>query len=399
MKILVINSGSSSLKFKLFKMLDERVLCAGLFEKIGSDDSSIGFSHQEHEQHKHMIVKDHNNALDILFDLLFEEGFLVDINELYAVGHRVVHGGDVFSKARKINEEVIQKLRELIPLAPLHNSANIEGILAVQARSMDLKQVAVFDTAFHHNMPECASRYALQSSFYFEDKIKRYGFHGSSHSFVLKKACSMLAKEPTETDIISLHLGNGASACAIHRGQSVDTSMGMTPLEGLVMGSRSGDVDPSIIFYLHRHKGYAIDDIDDLLNNKSGLLGLCGESDMRLILQKAEIGNKYQLAIDIFVYKIKKQIGAYLAILPKVDAVVFTAGIGEHSSEIRALVCEGLQGLGIVYDKEKNRETKKRNFSFEHKKSLIKLFVIATDEELEIALQTKEVLERSKDAR
>lgn len=393
MKILVINSGSSSLKFKLFNMHDQSILCSGLLENIGSSNSSIRFSHQDKVLCKEIPIPEHNEALYILFDLIFEEGVLVDISELYGVGHRVVHGGDIFSKARQINEEVIKRLEEFIPLAPLHNPANIAGIYALGKKAPEVRQVAVFDTAFHQNMPDYASRYALKNSLYFEDKVQRYGFHGSSHSFVLKQASIALNKEASKTNIISLHLGNGASACAIRAGKSVDISMGMTPLEGLVMGTRCGDIDPSIIFYLYRHKGYSIDEIDTLVNNNSGLFGLCGENDMRSILNKARPGNKYQLAIDIFVYRIKKYIGAYMAILEEIDAVAFTGGIGENSSEIRQKVCEGLGILGISADLSKNLPTKAKNFSFHTNQSKIKLLVIATDEELEIALQTKEVLE------
>ena len=393
MKILVINAGSSSLKFKLFKMLDESVICSGLMQEIGKEEASVSFKHDDQELKKLMSIKDYNEALCILFDLIFEEGLLVDINELYAVGHRVVHGGDVFSKATQINGEVVSRLKEFIPLAPLHNPANISGILAVKQRSDTIRQVAVFDTAFHQSIPEHAFRYALESSLFFEGKIRRYGFHGSSHKYVLAQACKLLKQDEKQTNIISLHLGNGASACAIQAGQSIDTSMGMTPLEGLVMGTRSGDIDSGIIFYLHEHKGYSLEKIETILEKESGLFGLCGENDMRTIIKKAKAGNKYQLAIDIFVYRIKKYIGSYFAILERVDALVFTGGIGENSSEIRSLIIEGLKGLGISYDVHKNREMIKNKFSFHKEKSEIKLFVIATDEELEIALQTKEALD------
>ncbi|PHR54268.1 MAG: acetate kinase [Arcobacter sp.] len=393
MKILVINSGSSSLKFKLFNMHELSILCSGLLENIGSENSSLRFHYQDKILEKKISIPEHNEALYILFDLIFEEGILVDISEVYGVGHRVVHGGNLFSKAIEINEEVLKSLEDFIPLAPLHNPANIAGIHALSKKAPKLRQVAVFDTAFHHNMPEYASRYALRDSLYNEDKIQRYGFHGTSHSFVFKQVCLHLNKEPSLTNIISLHLGNGASACAIKKGVSVDTSMGMTPLEGLVMGTRCGDIDPSIIFYLHRHKGYSIDEIDTLLNKNSGLLGLCGNNDIRSILSQAKPGNKYQLAIDIFVYRIKKYIGAYMAVLEDVDAIVFTGGIGENSSEIRRKVCEGLGILSIYIDENQNLQEGTKEFSFHSKESSIKLFVIPTNEELEIALQTKEVLE------
>jgi len=393
MKILVINAGSSSLKFKLFKMLDESVICSGLMEKIGKEDAHISFKYHDNILEKVISIKDHNESLSILFDIIFEKGFLVDINELYAVGHRVVHGGNVFSKAREINDKVISRLQEFIPLAPLHNPANILGILAIKQKSSKIRQVAIFDTAFHHTMPEYAYRYALKSSCFFEDKIRRYGFHGSSHKYVFSQACSLLKQDENQTNVISLHLGNGASACAIQAGKSIDTSMGMTPLEGLVMGTRSGDIDPAIIFYLNERKGYSLEKIKMILEKESGLYGLCGENDMRKIMSKAKHGNKYQLAIDIFVYRIKKYIGAYLAILERVDAIVFTGGIGENSSEIRALIASGLGGLGIMCDCVKNEEKQERSFSFHKKDTSIKLFVIPTNEELEIARQSKEALD------
>jgi len=391
-KILVLNSGSSSLKFKLFKMLDESVICSGLIENIGARESLFSLSHQEHRINKKIAIQDHYEALCIVFDLLFEEGVLVDIAELYAVGHRVVHGGDKFYKATVVDESLIEELKSCIPLAPLHNPSNILGIEAVASKAKELTQVAVFDTAFHHTMPNHAAQYAIQASLYKEDKIKRYGFHGTSHSYVFKQSCKLLDSKTEATNIISLHLGNGASVCAIKNGKSIDTSMGMTPLEGLVMGTRSGDIDPSIIFYLHKTKGYSLEEIDLLLNKQSGLLGLCGENDMRMILQKAKEGNAYQLAIDIFVYRIKKYIGAYMAILERTDAIVFTGGIGENSEQIRELICEGLEGLGLYLDKDKNLNTSKKDLILSQTNSLVKLLLIHTDEEKEIAIQTKEVL-------
>ena len=393
MKILVINAGSSSLKFKLFKMLDESVICSGILENIGNEQAHLFFDHQNEKETKALRIKDHNEALCILFDLLFEAGVLVDLSELYAVGHRVVHGGNVFSKATQINNEVIARLKEFIPLAPLHNPANIAGILAVKQRSDSIKQVAVFDTAFHQSIPEYAYRYALDNALFYKDKIRRYGFHGSSHKYVFTQACRFLKQDQVKTNIISLHLGNGASVCAIQAGKSIDTSMGMTPLEGLVMGTRSGDIDAGILFYLHQQKGYSLEKIEAILEKEGGLLGLCGEHDMRQVLEKAEPGNKYHLAIDIFVYRIKKYIGAYFAVLQRVDALVFTGGIGENSSKIRSLIVQDLKGLDIVYDVNKNLQKGKDIFSFHQNQSKIKLLVVKTDEEKEIALQTKETLD------
>jgi len=397
MKILVINAGSSSLKFKLYKMLDESVICAGLLQNIGKDTSAIGFKYLDEVYEKRVEIKDHEHAFKLLFDLLFEKGVLLELSELYGVGHRVVHGGDRFVKAQKVDEALLQALKNFIPLAPLHNPSNIQGMQAVKQQAASLRQVAVFDTAFHHTLPQYAARYALPTELYEKDKIRRYGFHGTSHEYVLKEMSRHLNKSVSETTIISLHLGNGASACAIKAGESVDTSMGMTPLEGLVMGSRSGDIDPSIIFYLHQQKGHSLEQIEIMLNQESGLFGICKENDMRLILAQAKEGNAYALALDIYVYRIKKYIGAYLAILGKVDGIVFTGGIGENSSEIREMILQGLEGLGIQMDREKNKNTKKEEVFFHLEGAQIKLAAIATNEELAIALATKAVLEEEID--
>ncbi len=387
MRILVINSGSSSLKFKLFSMQDNSVLCSGLIEKIGERESYVTLSLQEHTRYKTLHIKDHEEALNVLFDLLFDSGVIVTLDELGAVGHRVVHGGESYTQATLIDEEVLIKLESLIPLAPLHNPANIAGIRAVTVHAQELIQIAVFDTAFHHSMPEKAYRYAIPAELYETDSIRRYGFHGTSHAYITKATARYLDKEVSDLNIISLHLGNGASVCAVKEGKSIDTSMGMTPLEGLVMGSRSGDIDPSIIFYLQRHKGYDIDKIDHLLNHESGLIGLCGEKDMRDIVKKAKTNEDYRLALDVFVYRIQKYIGAYMAILGSVDAIVFTGGIGEHSCEVREMVCAGLEGLGVIIDPDKKENTEVQSDS-----SSVRICVISTDEELEIALQTKALL-------
>lgn len=392
MRVLVLNSGSSSLKFKLICLQEQAPLCSGLIEKIAEEESYVSMVFKEHAIKKVLSVKDHAGALNVVFDLLFEWGFIVTLDELGAVGHRVVHGGEFYAKAILIDDEVIDNLSKLIPLAPLHNPANIAGIEAVREKSKEIRQVAVFDTAFHQSMPPHAYHYALPNTLYENDRIRRYGFHGTSHGYLIKESAKLLKKELKDTNAITLHLGNGASACAIKEGKSIDTSMGMTPLEGLVMGSRSGDIDPAIIFYLHRKKGYSVDRIDDLLNRESGLMGLCGENDMRAILEKAEEDEKYKLALDIFVYRIKKYIGSYLAVLGRVDVIVFSGGIGEHAAALRQMVCSGLEVFGIVVDTEKNLHQDEKGFSIHAKNSKIKIFVIPTDEELEIALQTKAVL-------
>ena len=393
MRILVLNSGSSSLKFKLFNMHTHQCLCSGMIEKIAEEESLVSLNIQEEKKiDKTLFIKDHHEALDTIFDMLFEAGVLVSLDELSAVGHRVVHGGEFYSKAQILDEHVVETLKTLIPLAPLHNPANISGIEAVSQKSSFLKQVAVFDTAFHQSMPAKAYTYALPLSMYTEDKIRRYGFHGTSHAYILKESAKLLEKETSKTNIISLHLGNGASVCAIKEGKSVDTSMGFTPLEGLVMGTRSGDIDPAIIFYLHEQKGHSLKEIDKILNKSSGLLGLCGENDMRLILDKAKENNQYALALDIFVYRIKKYIGAYCLVLEKVDAIVFTGGIGEHSALVREKVCSNLEIIGVGLDKIKNSAKLNKSLEIQKNDSKIKLYVIETNEELEIALQTKELL-------
>jgi acetate kinase len=368
-------------------MQDRSVLCSGLIEKIGESESYVTLSLKEHIRYKTLHIKDHEEALSVLFDLLFDSGVIVTLDELAAVGHRVVHGGAFYTKATLIDVEVLRELESLIPLAPLHNPANIAGIHAVTVHAEGVAQVAVFDTAFHHSMPEKAYRYALPQELYEADNVRRYGFHGTSHAYITKATAGYLNKEVSDLNIISLHLGNGASVCAVREGKSIDTSMGMTPLEGLVMGSRSGDIDPSIIFYLYRHKGYSIDKIDHLLNYESGLIGLCGDNDMRTIITKAKTDENYRLALDVFVYRIQKYIGAYMAILGRIDAIVFTGGIGEHASEVRQMVCHGLEGLGVVIDPDIEEKIEIQSAS-----SAVRICVISTDEELEIALQTKALI-------
>ena len=393
MRILVLNSGSSSVKFKLYNVNTNSCFCSGFVEKIAEPHALVSLSiNEEKKVDKTLYIKDHYDALETIFDMLFDTGVIVSLDELSAVGHRVVHGGEYYSKASIVDDLLIKRLKSLIPLAPLHNPANILGIEAVKQKVPNLKQVAVFDTAFHQSMPPKAYTYALPMDLYEKDKIRRYGFHGTSHGFVLKETAKFLNQNINETTIISLHLGNGTSICAIKEGLSIDTSMGFTPLEGLVMGTRSGDIDPAIIFYLNKEKGYTLDAIDKLLNKSSGLLGLCGENDMRLILDKVNEKENFQLAVDVFVYRIKKYIGAYIAILGRLDALVFTAGIGEHSAKIREMVCSDLEVFGIKIDNKRNCSTEEDFFSFHQQGSKVKLLVLATDEELEIALQTKELL-------
>ena len=333
MKIAVVNSGSSSIKFKLFEMKNESVLASIIIEQIGDESSLTTLKFDKKEIKTNSYIKDHHAGLELIFNLLSEYNILNDFSLLNGVGHRVVHGGEYFSKASIINDKVIQKIQKLIPLAPLHNPANLEGILALLKVAPSLKQVAVFDTAFHSTMPQEAFMYALPFEMYDNHKIRRYGFHGTSHSFVMKETAEELNIDINKLNIITVHLGNGASLCAIKNGKSIDTSMGFTPLEGLIMGTRCGDIDPAIVIYLQRELGLSFDEVDEVLNKKSGLLGICSKNDVRNILQSND--EKSKLAIQMMIRKIQKYIGSYMSLLPSVDAIVFTGGIGENSKYIR----------------------------------------------------------------
>ncbi len=372
MKILVLNAGSSSLKFALFE--GGRRLGGGVVERIGERDG----------------VKDHREALEIVERRVAEDGLLHSFDELDAAGHRVVHGGERFTRPVRIDEEVIGAIRATIPLAPLHNPANLEGIESMAAKVPTLPQVAVFDTAFHQTMAPEAYLYAIPRELYERYGIRRYGFHGTSHLHVAKRAAQILGRPLDTLNLVTLHLGNGASACAIRRGESIETSMGFTPLEGLVMGTRCGDLDPQIPLFLQR-KGM---DAEALLNNRSGLKGLCGENDMRRIEAMAREGENEALeAMRIFARRVRKYIGAYSALLDGVDALVFTAGIGEHSAPIRQMACGGLEHLGIELDEERNEKGERRIGT---DRSRVEVLVVPTDEELEIASQTEAVLSRSR---
>ena len=387
MKIAVINSGSSSIKFKLFLMPVGIVLAHVLVERIGETDSLVIF---EHATNKHVVtevIATHHEGLKKINALLKEHGIIEHFSSLDAIAHRVVHGGDCFKDATLIDYEVIKKIKELIPLAPLHNAANLEGILISRQKAPHVPQIAVFDTAFHASMPKEAYMYALPYELYEKHKIRRYGFHGISHSYVTKQCAKEMNRDIDELNIITLHLGNGSSACAIKNGKSIDTSMGFTPLEGLIMGSRSGDIDPAIAIYLQRELGLSIDEVDTLLNKRSGLLGICGNIDLREIEIRDDELSK--IAIEMMTRRIKKYIGAYIALLGRVDAIAFTAGIGENSSAIRGKILENLDILGIEIDLRANKQN---STLISKESSKIKLFVIKTDEELEIARQSKKIL-------
>ena len=398
MKILVLNSGSSSLKFQLFLKDDLSVLASGLIEQIGDASSAaqlwfIDTSGIKQQRRQNDPVADHRAAIKVMSTMLQESGTLVDMGELAGIGHRVVHGGEAFQQPTFIDASVIAAIEELIPLAPLHNPANLMGIMVTMEHAPQTPQVAVFDTAFHQSIPEHAYLYALPYALYEQHKVRRYGFHGTSHSYVARQAALYLERPMEELHIITLHLGNGASAAAIKGGECIDTSMGMTPLEGLVMGTRCGDLDPAILFYLGRECGLDMAALDALLNKESGLKGICGENDMRTISEAAEQGDApAKLALTIFCYRLKKYIGTYMAALGGVDCIVFTGGIGENSAIVRQLSCQGMERLGIVLDGEKNSMRQEEILEIQATGSQVSLLVIATDEEHEIASQTLQVI-------
>jgi acetate kinase len=394
MKILVINSGSSSIKYRLFDMTAGTVLASGVLEQIGEIQSRLTHQTRTAQGEMDQIVKteavaDHQAGFQLIGTVLGESDALADTGELSGIGHRVVHGGEEFKGPTRINVKVIETIRKLAPLAPLHNPANLLGIEVAMASAPQVPQVAVFDTAFHQSIPAHAFRYAIPQDFYDAHQVRRFGFHGTSHHYVAKQAAKILHRPLKSLNLISLHLGNGASATAVKEGSSIDTSMGMTPLEGLIMGTRSGDIDPAIIFYLRRRTGLTGDEVESVLNKDSGLKGICGVNDMRQIEALAQSGNpRAQLAIEMTCYRIKKYIGAYHAALGRLDALVFTAGIGENSPLIRAGSCQAMSHLGIEIDLEKNNRKSNKAFEIQTKDSAVKILVIPTNEELEIARQT-----------
>lgn len=397
MKILVINCGSSSLKYQLIDMDTENVMAKGLVERIGMEGSVL--THRVEGRDKVVIeekMPDHRTAVKLVLDALVnkEYGVISDMSEISAVGHRVVHGGEKYSSSVLITPDVMKALEECSEIAPLHNPPNIIGINACKALMSDVPMVAVFDTAFHQTMPDYAYMYALPYEFYEKYKIRRYGFHGTSHKYVSRVAAELMGKPIENLKIITCHLGNGASVTAVKNGESIDTSMGYTPLEGLVMGTRSGDVDPAIVTYLASKAGYTAEEVNNILNKKSGFLGLSGiSSDSRDLEDAAKSGNKRaQLALNAFYYRIKKYIGAYAAAMGGVDTIVFTAGIGENSALAREKVCEGMEFIGVKIDKEKNN-VRGRTAEISTSDSKVKVFLIPTNEELAIARETKQITE------
>lgn len=393
MKVLVINCGSSSLKYQLIDMSNENVLAQGLVERIGID----GILTQKVEGREKYIVetdlKDHKVAIDLVLNTLVDKanGVINSMDEISAVGHRVVHGGEKYSTSVVINEEVMKNLEDLVSLAPLHNPANIIGIKACMALMRNTPMVAVFDTAFHQTMPQKAFMYPIPYEYYEEDHIRRYGFHGTSHKYVAGKVAEVMGKNIKDIKTITCHLGNGVSVTAVDGGTSVDTTMGFTPLDGIIMGSRSGSIDPAIVTYLMKEKGYSIEEMDEILNKKSGVLGISGVgTDFRDIRSAARENNKRALlTMDLYGYQIKKQIGAYAAAMAGLDAIVFTAGIGEHAPEIRERALIDMEFLGIKIDLKKNdNQDIGEGMEISTEDSKVKVFVIPTNEELMIAKET-----------
>lgn len=398
MKILVLNCGSSSVKYKLLDMTQETVIGSGGVEKIGMKGSFL--KHQRPDGQKVILegeVLEHQIAIEYILGVLTSEkhGSIQTLEEITAVGHRVVHGGEKFNSSVLITDEVIDQIVECIDIAPLHNPPNLEGINAIKALLPTVRQVAVFDTAFHQTMPDYAYMYGIPYSLYKKHGIRRYGFHGTSHRYVSQRVCEFLGVECKETKVITAHIGNGASITAIENGKSIDTSMGFTPLEGLMMGTRSGDVDSGVITYLMGKEMIGINATNTLLNKHSGVLGVSGiSSDMREIDAAIKEGNeRATLALNMYAYRIKKYIGAYVAALNGVDVLVFTGGVGENQTKLRADICEGLSYLGIEIDEEKNSSRGEEQI-ISTDSSSVKVVVIPTDEELMIGMDTVAIIQK-----
>ncbi len=397
MKILVVNSGSSSIKYRLFDMTDESLLANGLVERIGIQGSLINHHPADKDVFiKEISIPDHHKGIELVIEALLnnKHGVIKNISEITAVGHRVVHGGEKYSGSVLLNEDVMDTLNEFIELAPLHNPPNILGIKVCQELLPGIPQVGVFDTAFHQSIPEQAFLYGLPYSFYKKYRIRRYGFHGTSHKYVAQKAAEILSKDLKELKVITCHLGNGSSITAVKEGKSIDTSLGFGTISGIIMGTRCGDIDPAIIPYLMEKEKLSFKEINDILYKKSGFMGLSEgiSSDMRDLEAQVSKGNKKaKRTLDVLYYGLKKYIGAYTAAMNGLDVLVFTAGIGENSPLLRKIVCEGLSFFGIEIDDKKNDGLKGKKAIISTENSKVKIFVIPTDEELMIAHDTAEI--------
>lgn len=399
MNIFVVNSGSSSIKYQLFKMPNEKPICTGLVERIGLENSAIThklfLNGEEKVIRRQLDLNDHEAALKEVVDLLTDSeiGVIHNPQEIDAVGHRVVHGGESFASTTVITGKVKAEIKKLFSIAPLHNPANYLGIEVAEKIFTKAKQVAVFDTAFHQTMPEKAFRYAIPQHFYHDKGIRAYGFHGTSHKYVTEKTLEYL--NTPSAKIITVHLGNGCSMTAVNAGKSVDTSMGFGPVCGLIMGTRSGDVDPFIIFHLVNQLGYSLDQVNNLLNKQSGMQGLTGFSDMRDITKAIAEGNEdAELAYEMYTYRIKKYIGSYAAVLNGVDAIVFTGGVGENDMNVRRMVCRDMDYLGLQLDEEKNKVRSGNIREINNENSRTKILIVPTNEELEIVKQCYELLNK-----
>ena len=400
MNIFVINSGSSSIKYQLINMPEATVVCSGIVERIGLNDAMI--IHKTYGDAKELVtrqlmeISDHAEGLQEVARLLTDPviGVISGPSQIHVVGHRVVHGGESFAATTVITPEIKEQIKKLFPLAPLHNPPNYLGIDVATKIFKEAHQVAVFDTAFHQTIPGVAYRYAIPFKFYYEYGIRSYGFHGTSHKYVSEQAIQFLNKQSTK--LITIHLGNGCSMAAVKNGQSIESSMGFGPMNGLIMGTRCGDIDPSVIFYLVNQLGYDIENVNAILNKKSGMLGLTGFSDMRDIKAKIESGDKEALlAYQMYAYRIRKYIGSYTAVLNGLDAIVFTGGVGENDGLMRKLCSSDLEYLGIELDENKNDLNLKEPQEINAKDSRVKVLVIPTNEELEIAAQCYQLLEKS----
>jgi acetate kinase len=400
MKVLVINSGSSSIKYKLFLMDTVQVAAEGIVERVGEPRGRVTHVALPGDRRGKrltldVVVPEHGRGLEIVLDCLVnpDHGVISDRSEIAAVGHRVVHGGENFHAPTIVTDEVVPKIEAVTPLAPLHNPANLKGIKVARMLFPCTPQVAVFDTAFHQTMPAHAYRYALPEKYYAQNGVRRYGFHGTSHQYVARQAAGLLGKEQERTNLITLHLGSGCSIAAVRNGTCTDTTMGMTPLGGLIMGTRCGDMDPGIIIHLQTALGLSPQALDELFNKHSGLKGICGANDMRDIHERRKKGNlDAQLAFEMFVYSVRKYIGAYAAVLGRLDALVFTAGIGENDPAVRAACCADLDILGIRLDASLNSESRADARPIHAQDSRVTVFVIPTNEELHIAKQTAEAI-------
>lgn len=391
MKVLVINCGSSSLKYQLFDMTDESVLCKGLVERIGIEGSKLTHKVNGEKLVVEEPMKDHTEAINHVFDALLDEkyGVIKSLDEVSAIGHRVLHGGDKLTESCIIDDKVKDKIREFIKFGPLHNPANLMGIEACEKLAPGKKNIAVFDTAFHQTMPAKTFMYAIPYEYYEDYRLRKFGFHGTSHRYITLRTQQLLGKE--DINIITVHLGNGSSIAAVKNGKCYDTSMGLTPLEGLLMGTRSGDLDPTVMTFLMNEKGYSADEMNQILNKKSGVLGVSGiSSDFRDLEEEAEKGNdRAQLALDMFIERVKRYIGGYMAELGHIDAICFAGGIGENSSSMRKDILDTFEELGVKLNLEKNNTREEALISADDSK--VKVYVVPTNEELMIARDTLEL--------